>query len=196
MTTNENTKMYITAFDVSTGKICIEEPGWKGELFYHKVTPIWSETPPENWREPIPGSRFLYEDYSSCLTPGETFYEIVSLVIDGERRKGHATDLFNLFFNREHPTSIVIEVGIINQELYFELKRTNALIEYMEREIVPFWKSVGFTDVNGSTFAFEEHIPMLWPKEKADLAFKIAHEWEEAHKAQENAPDDEGVVDN
>lgn len=149
---------------------------YAGILSYRKVTPVFGTL--SNDMNPVPGSCFLYEDYSSCLKPGDVFYEIRLLkIFEENRRQGEGTKLVKKFFEQCKPQSVVIEAGITSKKLYDELAAQNKEFEYIEQNIRPFWESLGFTDVNNTTFCFENHIPMLWPMEKVEEVRNKAEEF-------------------
>lgn len=165
---------YITKFIKEEGSIQVPE----GKLIYYKVTPVFSDT--ENGPDRVEGSCFLYDDYSTLLKPGDTFYEIALVEVEaGARRKGIGTKLVKEFFTKCNPDSVVLKAGITRKELYEQLCTEDNLIEYIYENIVPFYEKLGFTDVNHTVFYFEETVPMLWPKSKADEAKRRSEEFKQ-----------------
>lgn len=166
-------KTGIIRYDIEDGSIA----SYAGVLLYRKVTPVFGTLSDD--MDYIPGSSFLYEDYSSCLKPGDVFYEICLLkIFEENRRHGEGTKLVKRFFEQCKPQSVVLEAGITSEKLYNKLAAENKEFEYIEQNILPFWESLGFTDVNNTTFCFENHIPMLWPKEKVEEVRNKAEEFE------------------
>ena len=165
---------YIKKFSKENGSIEHEE----GSVVYCKVTPVFSEGEPPIGYQPE-GSCFLYEDYSAQLKPGDIFYEIVRVEVkENARRKGVGTRLVKEFFEKCNPTSVVLKAGILYEDLYEQLCSENRLTDYIYKNIVPFYESLGFTDVNHTTFNFEESVPMLYPKEAAMEAKRLSDEFE------------------
>lgn len=166
---------YITEYKIEPG--CIQTD--KGILRYNKVTPVFAEG--EAPIDLVPeGNCFLYEDYSSLLKPGDTFYEITLIKVEeSSRRKGVGTRLVKDFINKCSPASIVLQAGITDKDLYEQLCDEDRLIPYIRENLVPFYEKLGFTDVNNTMFCFEEMIPMLWPKSKADEAIRVSKEFRE-----------------
>lgn len=155
-------------------------------LKFAHLIPVWARA---EKREDIKSSgsgNFLYDDTSAILHPGETFYEIVELTVSEEnRRKGYGTELVKKFFEHMNPEIVVLRAGILSEELYNSLEANGELQSYIHQNIVPFWESVGFTDVNNTVFCLEQTVPMLWPKEKAEYARQLAdycHEQNEAER--------------
>lgn len=151
-----------------------------GVLHYCKVTPVFSyEDQPEC--SVVENSCFLYEDYSAQLKPGDVFYEITLIEIKEEyRRRGEGTHLVKEFFEKCNPQSVVLLAGITQENLYNTLRNDenrSALREYIYTNIVPFWESVGFTDVNHTTFYMKETVPMLWPVSAANEAKRLNEEF-------------------
>ena len=165
---------YIAKFIKEQGTIEHED----GSMIYYKVTPVFSEGEPPVGHIPE-GSCFLYDDYGSQLNPGDIFYEIVRVEVkENARRKGVGTRLVKEFFAKCNPTSVVLKAGIIYEDLYEQLCSENRLTDYIYKNIVPFYESLGFTDVNHTTFNFEESVPMLYPKEAAMEAKRLSDEFE------------------
>lgn len=165
---------YISKFVKEEGSIRTPE----GTLLYAKVTPVFAEGKPPAGHN-AEGSCFLYDDYSSQLKPGDEFYEIILVEVnENARRKKVGTNLVKRFFSECNPSSVVLRAGITTEALYNELRSENRLTEYIHKNIVPFYESLGFTDVNHTTFYFEESVPMLWPKAAADEAKRLAEEFE------------------
>ena len=162
-----------------------------GTLRYKKVQPIWTNNPQEV-KGRVPGSCFLYDDYAACLTEGEVFYEITHLEIMSDKlRQGYGTALIKEFMEKQQPTSICLRAGVLSEKLYNSLEEKGELMAYILENIVPFWESLGFTNVNGTVFSFEQCVPMLWPVEKAELASKLAKEFRE-QMDKDGADDKEG----
>ena len=184
---------YISAFNKEQGTVANQY----GKLVYYKVTPVFKTAAT---KEELPSmapenSNFLYEDYSTQLHPGDVFYEIASMEVDvSVRRNKVGTKLVEEFFNRCKPDSVVLRAGILSKELYEHLCAQNSLMEYIYTNIVPFWESVGFTDVNHTTFYFEENVPMLWPKSAADEAKRIADDFKKRQTESSNNQEDKTTV--
>ncbi|MBO5435426.1 hypothetical protein J6A31_06420 [bacterium] len=172
---------FISRFEEERGEIKTDD----GQLIYFKVTPHFETI---DSRENIPshrveGSCFLFDDYSCLLKPGDTFYHIAKIEVnENARRKGVGTKLVDTFFKTINPQSVVLQAGITTEELYNRLRESDTLCDYIYENIVPFWEKMGFTDVNGTTFYFEESVPMLWPKSQADEAKRIADEFKKRHE--------------
>lgn len=172
---------YITEYVKEEGLIQSD----KGVLRYCKVTPKFEEGEhPECVI--VKGGSFLYDDYSGQLKPGDVFYEIMFLEVKEQyRRSGEGTRLVNEFFKQCKPKTVVLRAGITDGGLYEALTadRSNSGVEeYIYANVVPFWESVGFTDVNHTTFYMEESVPMLWPKSAAEEAVRRG----EAFKARQS----------
>lgn len=153
---------YISKYIKEAGSIEVPE----GKLQYFKVTPVFSES----YVEPnkVEGSRFLYDNYSSLLKPGDTFYDLGIIEVDKDsRRKGIGSELVKEFFYRCAPTSVVLQAEVPDFELYEQLCIEQRITEYIYENIVPFFEKFDFTDVNHTMFYCEDAIPMLWPKAKA-----------------------------
>lgn len=136
-----------------------------GRLVYRKVTPVEGKS---NNQFKVPGRCFLYEDYVSTMEHTETFYHLVLLEIQEQYRdKGYAKLLIKQFFDITKPTSVILEAGIIYEDLYNKLCDKGRLYEYLEERIKPFWEKFGFVDVNHTVICAQEKIPMVWPKERA-----------------------------
>lgn len=168
---------YITKYIKEEDSIQVPE----GKLIYFKVTPVFSDE--QCGPERVDGSCFLYDDYASLLKPGDTFYEIALIEVEeGARRKGIGTKLIKEFFAKCNPDSVVLKAGITREELYYELISEDSpitLTEYIYKNIVPFYEKLGFTDVNHTVFYFEETVPMLWPKSKAEEAKRRSEEFKQ-----------------
>ena len=169
---------HIISYDeASRHRILIEEDDWLGEIVYYEVTPTWSTTCAS---ETVKIHNFLYEGYAPCLKPMETFHEIRKLKVTGRRREHHGTDLFNMFMEYANPTSIILSADVLDMDLYKELCRMqnmniNSVEDYILREIVPFWESLGFRNMRSSAafFSLRHCVPMIYPAEKAELLFDI-----------------------
>lgn len=167
-----NEPCIISYDEASRHRILIEEDDWSGELVYYEVTPTWSTTCSP---EAVKIHNFLYEGYAPCLKPMETFHEIRKLKVTGRRRDHHGTDLFNMFMKYANPTSVILSAGVLEIDLYKELCRSDSVEDYILREIVPFWESLGFRNMSSSVaFFYLRHcVPMIYPAEKAELLFDI-----------------------
>ena len=175
---------YIRRYEIEKDSIELKD----GKLIYCKVKPIFDrvETHADIPSGRPEGSCFLYDDYACQLHPGDVFYEIKLLEVnETSRRKGIGTQLVKAFFNQCHPDSVVLSAGITTEKLYDELcakSDPNALIDYIYANQVKFWEKMGFTDVNHTTFYFEETVPMLWPKSAADEAKRSSDEFKAKNK--------------
>lgn len=164
---------YITEYQIESGEIRERV----GVLKYNVVTPVFAKGKAPTGFHPK-NSCFLYDDYSSLLKPGDVFHEITFLEVKKDnRRKGIGAWLIDRFFSECNPKTVVLKAGIIDRELYDLLCKENHLIEYIYKNIVPFYEKLGFTDVNNTVFCFEESVPMLWPKAAADKAKSISEEY-------------------
>ncbi len=162
-----------------------------GTILFKKVTPIFEAFDIDkidfDINKKIPNSCFLYDDYALFLQPNDVFYEICDIRIHpNKRRKGEGTKLVKEFFEQYKPQSVVLSAGIVSKKLYEELEGKNKQYEYIKNNICPFWESLGFVDVNHTTFLFENHIPMLYPKEKAEEVIKTSKEIQEKFNEEVN----------
>lgn len=174
MSSTEQPKHYITKYVKEDGCIKIEN----GSLSYSKITPVFADGEAPKGHVPI-NACFLYDDYSAQLKPGDVFYEITLIKVDeNHRRQKIGTNLVKKFFTECNPKSVIIQAGITDEDLYNQLCETNQLQDFIYKNIVPFYESLGFTDVNHTTFYFEESVPMLWPKNAANEAKRLADEFE------------------
>lgn len=166
-------KRYIKKFEIQENEI--KRIG--ARLIYRTVLPVFEEGEAPTGFTPE-GSCFLYDDYSSLLKPGDVFHEIVLVEVEEPyRRKGIGTQLVRDFFEECNPTSVVLRAGITKEALYNQLCEEDREVGYVYENIVPFYESLGFTDVNHTVFYFEETVPMLWPKSKADEAKRKSEEF-------------------
>lgn len=174
---------YITEFLRTTGEIVDSEHN--AVLKYAHLTPVWAKAETKEDMELTETHNFLYDDTSIILHPGETFYEIVRLEVGEEnRRKGYGTELVKKFFKDMNPEIVVLRAGILSEELYNSFEGNSELQSYIHQNIVPFWESVGFTDVNNTVFCLEQSVPMIWPKEKAEYARQLADYYHEQNEAE------------
>ena len=161
--------MYIHTFNIDEHTL-VDEHAY---LIYRKVTPVWHAGKCPNGFSPE-GRKFLYEDYSPLLKPGDVFYEIVLLNVEPSHRlEGLGSKLVKQFFDECQPTSVVLSAGITTEELYDRLcndPNPNALMSYLLDNQVKFWEKQGFTNVNNTTFYAEQSVPMLWPNNMANTA--------------------------
>lgn len=158
--------MDIKEFKIEKGEITCPE----GQLIYRRVEPI--EGKPVDIK-PIavktPGSCFLYDDYVNTMDKLEVFYEIVRLEVKEKYRgQGFGRKLVEQFFAEQKPQSIVLRAGPLYEKQYDELTEKGCLYDYIEDNIKPFWEKMGFVDVNHTAFWFEQSIPMLYPRERAE----------------------------
>ena len=136
-----------------------------GHLIYRKVTPIIGDV--SDWLN-APNRCFLYEDYISTMKYPEVFHHIVVLEINEKyRNKGYGRLLVKQFFEEAKPESVILEVGLTEQELYERLIEEKRLYNYLETNIKPFWEKMDFMDINHTAINKQETIPMLWPPERA-----------------------------
>lgn len=144
----------------------------RGTLIYDIVT-AHKASDNDDWLV-APGRCFLYDDYISTFDNIKSpqtiqFYELKQLFVsEKHRRKGIGTSLVNELIKVADGSPIILSAGIIDEKLYESFTTHDDLINYIYKEIVPFYESVGFTDVNHTAFDFEETIPMVYPKEEAD----------------------------
>mgnify|MGYP004603493103 CR=1 FL=1 len=153
--------MSIKEFKIKQGEISIPQ----GHLVYRRVEPIEGVVSGEK----VPGRCFLYDDYVSTMSKPEVFYEIVRLEVNEDCRGcGFGRKLVEQFMAEQKPQSVVLRAGILYEEQYNELREKDCLYDYIEDNIKPFWEKMGFVDVNQTAFYFEEGIPMLYPRERAE----------------------------
>lgn len=166
--------MYIHTFHVEEHTIVSEY----AYLIYRKVVPLWCAGKCPKGFSPR-GRKFLYEDYSPLLKPGDVFYEIVLLNVEPSHRLGGlGSKLVKKFFDECLPTSVVLSAGITTEELYDRLcddPNPDALMDYLLNNQVKFWEKQGFTNVNNTTFYAEQSVPMLWPKNMANIVINRAN---------------------
>lgn len=161
-----------------------------GILKYNKVTPIFADgVEPDGLV--VKNRCFLYDDYSSLLKPGDTFYEITFIEVkEDNRRKGIGTWLVEEFLRTCKPKSVILQAGITTKELYDKLCEENRLTEYIYENLIPFYNKLGFTDVNNTVFYFEESVPMLWPQSRADEAKRKSEEFRRQREQERYKLDD------
>lgn len=168
--------MDIKEFKIVQGEISIPQ----GQLIYRRVEPI--EGVADDGK--VPGRCFLYDDYVATMDKPEVFYEIIRLEVNEDcRGRGFGRKLVEQFMAEQKPQSVVLRAGVLYEKQYDELKEKGCLYDYIEDSIKPFWEKMGFVDVNHTAFWFEESIPMLYPRERAESIINSYVDDRDAFKA-------------
>lgn len=137
-----------------------------GTLIYYNAIPV-EATEDNDCCE----SEYLWADYCKYLDSSEEFFEIAKIDVKPEyRRKGYGTALVKKFFEQANPKTVLLLAGIFDDNLWHNLigKGNGAIDKYIKESIVPFWLSLGFTDIS-ECVDITTSVAMLWPPEKAKM---------------------------
>ena len=129
------------------------------------------------------GQCFLYDDIMSYSFSPMRFIEIVRVVVNkNTRRNGHGSKLIDLLKEEYPDVPIFAKAGVLTEELYNELKSEDRLQDYIYENIVPFYESNGFIDVNDTILCHSECVIMCYPESLAEKYIDRAEAWAREHK--------------
>jgi len=117
---------------------------------------------------------FLYNEIVGPEFGPKQFVEISIIETDPMfRRQGFASKLVKEFIDSNPNVPIFLKAGIISEEQYNKLESQGILKQYILEQIVPFYESLGFINVNETSLHHDSTVIMCYPK---DLAQKYMNE--------------------
>lgn len=116
-----------------------------------------------------------YSWFIDTLDKPCVFYYILLMdIYPALRGKGFGRKLFMRFYNATAPDIVLLDCGIVDEDVYDELVVSGqSIVEWLKENVEPFWSKMGFHNVNYINSNNKETITMIYPLKEAQRLDKI-----------------------